>query len=256
MPEWGQLTFEEVGELARAGIVAVLPVGATEQHGPHLGTGTDAVLAELVVSAAVAETGDLALPVLTYGCSLGHTERWPGTLSLSAATLTAMVIDIGKWLHASGFRKLVMVNSHATNGPPCQSALLELRHQRPELRMRFVSLFDITTEANQGYMRDADDPHANDAETSMLLHIAPNLVRMDRVVDEEDRTRGRVLQYAMPQVTDTGVVGRPSEATAEKGEQLFGAIVRGLVDLLCKARTEEDPLREARVEEDPLSAQS
>ena len=255
MPEWGELTFEEVGELARAGTVAVLPVGATEQHGPHLGTGTDAVLAEQVVSAAVGETGDLALPVLAYGCSLGHTERWPGTLSLSAATLTAMVIDIGKWLHASGFRKLVMVNSHATNGPPCQSALLELRHQRPQLRMRFVSLFDITTEANRGYMRDADDPHANDAETSMLLHVAPNLVRMDRVVDEEDRTPGRVLQYAMPQVTDSGVVGRPSEATAEKGEQLFGAIVQGLVDLLRKARAEEDPLRKARVEEDPLSAQ-
>src|SRR3984957_2968447 len=240
MPEWGQLTFEEVGELARAGIVAVLPVGATEQHGPHLGTGTDAVLAEHAVRAAVNQTGDLALPVLAYGCSLGHTERWPGTLSLSAATLTAMVIDIGKWLHASGFRKLVMVNSHATNGPPCQSALLELRHQRPELRMRFVSLFDITPEANRGDMREGDDRHANEAETSMLLHVAPDLVRMDRGGVEEERTRGRVLQYAMPQVTDSGVVGRPSEATAEKGEQLFGAIVRGLVHLLRKARAEGD----------------
>jgi creatinine amidohydrolase len=242
MPEWGELTYEEVGELAGAGVVTVLPVGATEQHGPHLGTGTDAVLAEQAVRAAVDRTGDLALPVLAYGCSLGHTDKWPGTLSLSAATLTATVIDIGKWLHASGFRKLVMVNSHATNGPPCQSALLELRHQRPELRMRFVSLFDITPVPDQGYWRDADDPHANDAETSMLLHVAPNLVKMDRVVDEEDRTPGRVLQYAMPQVTDSGVVGRPSEATAAKGEQLFGAIVDGLVDLLRKARAEEDPL--------------
>ena len=152
MPEWGELTFEEVGELARARVVAVLPVGATEQHGPHLGTGTDVVLAEQAVRAAVNQTRDLALPVLSYGCSLGHTDKWPGTLSLSAATLTAMVIDIGKWLHASGFRKLVMVNSHATNGPPCQSALLELRHQRPELRMRFVSLFDITPVPDRGYL--------------------------------------------------------------------------------------------------------
>ena len=76
----------------------------------------------------------------------------------------------------------------------------------------------------------------------MLLHVAPSLVKMDRVVDEEDRTLGRVLQYAMPQVTGSGVVGRPSEATAEKGEQLFEAIVDGLVDLLRKARAEEDPL--------------
>jgi len=242
MPEWGELTFEEVGELARAGVVAVLPVGATEQHGPHLGTGADAVLAQQAVRAAVNQTGDLALPVLSYGCSLGHTDKWPGTLSLSATTLTAMVIDIGKWLHASGFRKLVMVNSHATNGPPCQSALLELRHRRPALRMRFVSLFDVTPEANRGYMRDADDPHANEAETSMLLHVAPDLVRMDRVVDEEDLTPGRVLQYAMPQVTDSGVVGRPSEATADNGEQLFRAVVDGVAELLRKARAEQDPL--------------
>ena len=242
MPEWGELTFEEVGELARAGVVSVLPVGATEQHGPHLGTGTDAVLAEQAVRAAVEQTGDLALPVLSYGCSVGHTDKWPGTLSLSATTLTAVVMDIGEWLHASGFRKLVMVNSHATNGPPCQSALLELRHRQPELRMRFVSLFDITPEATQGYMRDADDPHANDAETSMLLHVAPDIVHMDRVVDEEDLTPGRVLQYAMPQVTDSGVVGRPSQATAAKGEQLFTTVVDGVVDLLRKARAEEDPL--------------
>lgn len=245
MPEWGELTFEEVGGLARAGVVAVLPVGATEQHGPHLGTGTDAVLAEQAVRAAVHQTGDLAMPVLSYGCSLGHTDKWPGTLSLSATTLTAMVIDIGKWLHASGFQKLVMVNSHATNGPPCQSALLELRHQRPKLRMRFVSLFDVTSEANRGYMRDADDPHANEAETSMLLHVAPSLVHMDRAVDEEDLTPGRVLQYAMPQVTESGVVGQPSTATAEKGEQLFGAVVDGLVDLLRRARAEGDPLAPA-----------
>ena len=242
MPEWANLSYEEVGELARAGVVAVLPVGATEQHGPQLCTGTDSVLAAAAVRAAVAETGDLALPVLSYGCSLGHTDKWPGTLSLSARTLTAMVIDIVHWLHASGFRKLVMVNSHATNGPPCQSALLELRHQRPELRMRFVSLFDVTPQAAEGYTADADDPHANEAETSMLLYLNPDLVRMDRVVDEEDRTLGRLLQYAMPQVTDSGVVGRPSESSASRGERLFTTVVDGLIDLLRRARSETDPL--------------
>ena len=245
MPEWANLSYEDVGELARAGVVAVLPVGATEQHGPHLCTGTDSVLAAAVVTAAVAETGDLALPVLAYGCSLGHTDKWPGTLSLSAPTLTAMVIDIGRWLHASGFRKLVMVNSHATNGPPCQSALLELRHHRPELRMRFVSLFDLTPQAAEGYTADADDPHANEAETSMLLHLNPELVHMDRVVDEEDRTLGRVLQYAMPQVTGSGVVGRPSESSASRGERLLTTLVDGLVDLLRRARAEQDPLPDA-----------
>ena len=214
MPQWADLTYEEIGEFAQRRVVVVLPVGATEQHGPHLGTGTDTVLAEAAATAAAGQTGDLVLPALAYGCSLGHTDRWPGTVSLSATTLTAMVMDLGAWVHASGFRKLVMVNSHATNGPPCQSALLELRHRLPDLRLRFVSLFDVTPQATQGYLADAEDPHANEAETSMLLHVAPAIVHMDRAVDEEDRTVGRVMQYAMPPVTVSGVVGRPSESTA------------------------------------------
>ncbi len=242
MPHWSKLTLDEVGALAERGVVAVLPVGATEQHGPHLATGTDAVLAHAAVDAAVQSTGDVALPVLSYGCSLGHTERWPGTLSLSPVTMTNVVVDIGRWVYRSGFRKLVMVNSHATNGPPCQSAILQLRHELPQLRMRFVSLFDVSPEAAAGYFADAPDPHANEAETALLLHVASELVHFDRAVDEQDRTIGRVLQYAMPQVTVSGVVGRPSTATAGGGERLFRAVVDGLIDLLQRARTEYDPL--------------
>ncbi|MET0456542.1 MAG: creatininase family protein [Mycobacterium sp.] len=242
MPVWSDLTRDEVGAVARSGVVAVLPVGAVEQHGPHLATGTDAVLAENAAKAAIERTGDVVLPALAYGCSLGHTERWPGTLSLSVATLTAVVTDIGRWVHASGFHKLIVVNSHATNGPPCQSALLTLRYEVPSLRTRFVSLYDITAQANAGYLADADDPHANDAETSMLLHLTPDLVHPDRAVDEADRMVGRVLTYPMPEVTRSGVVGRPSEANAVTGKALFDAIVDGITDLLIRARAETDPL--------------
>jgi creatinine amidohydrolase len=108
--------------------------------------------------------------------------------------------------------------------------------------MRFVSLFDVSPQAVQGYLSDAEDPHANEAETSMLLHVAPALVHMDRAVDEEDRTVGRVMQYAMPPVTVSGVVGRPSRATEAGGERLFGTVVDGLVELLRRARAESDPL--------------
>lgn len=241
MSVWSDLTRDEVGAVARSGAVAVLPVGAVEQHGPHLATGTDAVLADHAARAAVERTGDVVLPVLAYGCSLGHTEHWPGTVSLSVATLTAMVSDIGRWVHASGFHKLIVVNSHATNGPPCQSALLTLRYELPALRTRFVSLYDITTHAAAGYLADADDPHANDAETSMMLHLTPELVHGDRAVDEVDRSIGRVLTYSMPAVTRSGVVGRPTEASAVTGKALFESIVEGITDLLVRARAETDP---------------
>jgi creatinine amidohydrolase len=233
--------MDEVGEAAAAGALAVLPVGATEQHGPHLAAGTDTLLADHVAAAAAESTGDVVLPALPYGCSLGHTDRWPGTLSLHPATMTAVVVEVGRWAYASGFRKLVMVNGHATNGPPCQSAILQLRHELPDLRPRFVSIFDLTPEIAARYTEDAPDFHANEAETSMLLHLAASHVRPDRLVDEPDRTVGRVLTYPMPAVTRSGVVGTPSAASAERGAKLVSQLVAALADLLVQARAERDP---------------
>ena len=233
--------MDAIGEAAAAGAVAVLPVGATEQHGAHLPTGTDTLLATHVAQAAAERTGDVVLPPLSYGCSLGHTDRWPGTLSLHPATMTGVVVEVGRWVHGSGFRKLVIVNGHATNGPPCQSAILQLRHELPDLRPRFVSIFDLTPEIAERYTEDAPDFHANEAETSMLLHLAEREVRLDRAVDEPDRTVDRVLSYPMPAVTASGVVGTPSTASAERGEQLVGRLIEALADLLERARAERDP---------------
>jgi creatinine amidohydrolase len=233
--------MDEIGAAAAAGAVAVLPVGATEQHGAHLATGTDTLLADHVATAAAEQTGDVVLPALPYGCSLGHTDRWPGTLSLHPATMTRVVTEVGRWAHASGFRKLVIVNGHATNGPPCQSAILQLRHELPDLRPRFVSIFDLTPEIAARYTEDAPDFHANEAETSMLLHLDASQVRPDRIVDEPDRSVGRVLSYAMPAVTGSGVVGTPSAASSERGAALVEQLVRALADLLRRARAERDP---------------
>lgn len=240
-PRWAGRTLDEVGEAAARGAVAVLPVGATEQHGSHLATGTDTFFADRVAVDAARQTGDLVLPALAYGCSLGHTSQWPGTISLHPQTLTNVVVEVGRWVHASGFRKLVMVNGHATNGPPCESALLQLRYELPELRLRFVSLFDLSPEIAARYAEDAPDFHANEAETSLMLHLEPEHVRMDRAVDEPDRTVGRVLQYPPPLTTRSGVVGAPTTATEERGRALHALLVETLADLLARARDETDP---------------
>jgi creatinine amidohydrolase len=233
--------MDAIGEAAAGGAVAVLPVGATEQHGSHLPTGTDTLLAAHVAEVAAEQTQDVVLPPLAYGCSLGHTDRWPGTLSLHPTTMTAAVVEIGRWVHASGFRKLVIVNGHATNGPPCQSAILQLRHELPDLRPRFVSIFDLTPAIAERYTEDAPDFHANEAETSMLLHLADSLVQLDRAVDEADRTVDRVLSYPMPAVTASGVVGTPSTASAARGADLLEQLVEALAGLLRRAREERDP---------------
>lgn len=236
--DWSSLTADEVGVAAADGCVAVLPVGATEQHGPHLATGTDWLLAEHCARRASAVTGDVVLPPLAYGCSLGHTDRWPGTLSLSVATLIATIEDIGRWVVASGFRRLVLVNAHGTNAAPCQAALQQLRYDLPELLALFVSLHQLTPEITARYLVDGEDIHANVTETSLVLSVWPELVKPERAVDEVDRTIGRVFPYAMPAVTASGVVGAPTRASAEIGRETESLVVEALVALLTKARTE------------------
>ena len=96
---WEWLTWEEVGALRRTGMdMAILPVGSTEQHGPHLSLNVDTVSADAVARAVSGLTGVPVLPALPYGAAWGHTSKWPGTLSLSPATVTSTVVEIGEWL--------------------------------------------------------------------------------------------------------------------------------------------------------------
>jgi creatinine amidohydrolase len=240
-PQWSALSAQSLGEAASAGSIALLPVGATEQHGPHLATGTDTLLAERIALEAARRTGDIVLPALPYGCSLGHTARWPGTLSLHPTTMIAALVEIGRWVHGSGFRKFVIVNGHATNGPPCQSALLQLRHELPDLRPAFFSIFALSGPLTARYAADAPDFHANEAETSMVMHLEPEQVLGGAIVDEPDRSEGRLLLYPMPAMTSSGVVGAPSTARSDRGAELFEGLVQALAEKLTRARSEQDP---------------
>jgi creatinine amidohydrolase len=132
-----------------------------------------------------------------------------------------------------------VINAHATNGPPCQSALLQLRYELRDLMVRFVSVFDLTPEIAARYRSDAEDFHANEAETSLVLHVAADQVRMERAIDEADRTIGRVWQYPMPAVSRSGVVGSPSRARAESGAALLELVAAELAELLGRARGEQ-----------------
>jgi creatinine amidohydrolase len=240
-PSWSALTSEAIGSAAEAGSVAVLPVGATEQHGPHLPTGTDSLLAERIAIEAARRSDSIVLPTLPYGCSLGHTAHWPGTVSLHPATLIAVVVEVGRWVHASGFRKLLIVNGHATNGPPCQSALLQLRHELPDLRPAFVSIFELSQPLAARYAADAPDFHANEAETSLLMHLEPDVVLTEAIVDEPDRSTDRLLLYPMPAMTVSGVVGAPTGAAPDRGAELFELLVEALAERLVRIRAEQDP---------------
>lgn len=242
MPRWDLMTSDEIGaHIASGRDLAVIPVGATEQHGPHLATGCDTISAATLAELAAARADVLVLPALPYGCSLGHTDKWPGTLSLHPMTLTTVAIELGRWAVANGLTKLLFLSGHGTNDAPLKSAILQLRYEFPSARFATMGLWDISPRVGALYFRDGEDIHANRGETSILLHARPEMVRMEHAHDVADVTPGTRFSYAMPATTPTGVVGAPTEASAEDGAMMVEIIVADLADWLTGALAEDWP---------------
>jgi creatinine amidohydrolase len=240
---WDLLTASEIGAIVAGGMdMAVLPVGATEQHGPHLATGCDTISPEEIAWRISERTGIVVLPSLAYGISLGHRDRWPGTLSLHPQTFMQVIVEIGRWVVASGFTKFVMLNGNGPNQPGLECARIQLRYEFPECRFRVLSLFDCSPRVRDYYFADAADIHANRGETALLLHVRPDGVRLDQAIDEEDVTPGKFFSYDMPRTTASGVVGRPTLASAAEGAKLSDMLVEDLGALLQAALAEEWPV--------------
>lgn len=243
MTAWTKLTGPELGELVASGrSLAVFPIGATEQHGPHLATGTDTLLSEWICRKACRRRNLPMLPALPFGCSLGHTNAWPGTLSLTPNTLANVIYEVASWaIVTTKIDRLLFISGHATNGPSIESALLRLRYEFPAVRFATRGLWDISEAALKIYRSDGLDIHANLAETSMVLAIEPHRVSMEKAQDVEDASAGLIWRYAMPAMTSTGVVGHPSKASAALGRQMLDRIVDDLVELLVQAEREAWP---------------
>lgn len=240
---WEWLTWEEVGALRHSGMnMAILPVGSTEQHGPHLSLNVDTLSAETVAHGVSARTGVPVLPTLPYGAAWGHTSKWPGTLSLSPATVTQTVVEIGEWLsEASGFTRLLLLNGHMTNFAPLRAALETLRFRRLEMRIALRGLWEISPRVASLYTADADDWHANAAETSLMLARYPQGVRSERIADDPDRTGNLFFSYPVSRTSENGATGRPTLATASQGETLLAWAIEDLSALVRAALIEEPP---------------
>jgi creatinine amidohydrolase len=224
--------------------MAILPVGSTEQHGPHLGLEVDTASATMVAHAVSAATRVPVLPALAYGCSLGHSRRWPGTLALSPKTLIDLVVDIGGWAIEAGFRRLLLLNGHVTNFAPLRCALEVLRSRHDQAMVAVLNLHEISPRIAEVYSADAADWHANAAETALMLARAPHLVRRDRIAgaDDPDRTAGLLFSHPVNRTSENGVTGAPSRARAEDGERLYRWLVEDLGVRVRAALAEAPPL--------------
>ncbi len=245
---WHQMTWEEIGQLTESGMdAALLPIGATEQHGPHLGCGMDSEIAERL-SQQVSENTQIALlPTLPYGCSIGHSQRWPGTIALQPKTLIDVVKEIGDWVHASGFKRLFILNSHVSNFAPLRCALEMLRAEHDGFMVAIINSATVSERVKERHFEDAFDWHANEAETSLMMAVAPDLVREDRLLDSDDpdRTEACVFSHPVNRTSLNGVTGHPSLATVEKGQMLFDWMVEDLSNLVIKGLQETSPLEES-----------
>jgi creatinine amidohydrolase len=243
--QWAERTWDELpGDLRAAHGAAILPVGATEQHGPHLGTGMDTALAHKLCRAAGERLCVPVLPAIPYGCSLGHSQRWPGTISLQPITLITIVKEIGDWAYVSGVRRLFIVNSHVTNAAPLRCALEMLRAAHDDMMVCLVNTALLSERVRQVNSADADDWHANAAETSLMLAVAPEITRTDKlaIADDPDRTQGLVFAHPVNRTSLNGVTGFPSGATATQGRDLFNWMVEDLCALVEKGKYETPPL--------------
>jgi creatinine amidohydrolase len=243
--EWSKTTWDEVPEkLKSANFSAILPIGATEQHGPHMGCGMDYVLADILCKAVAEETHVPMLPTMPYGCSIGHSQRWPGTIALQPITLINMIKDMGDWAYHSGVRRLFIVNTHVTNAAPLRCALEMLRASHDDMMIAIINTAHLSKRAKEFQHADGDDWHANDGETSLMIATAPEMVRIEKLkmADDPDRTEGLVFSHPVNRTSLNGVTGSPSLSSKEKGNKWFAWMVEDLSNLVRKGMQENPPL--------------
>jgi mycofactocin precursor peptide peptidase len=214
----------------------VIPVGSTEQHGPHLPLDTDTRIAVAVARrvaerlvAADRQSGWMLAPPIGYGAS-GEHESFPGTVSIGTSALRLLLVEFGRSA-ASWAKRLVFVNGHGGNVEAMAAAAALLRYEGREVAWCSCGVQNA-------------DAHAGHTETSVLLHISPDAVRPDQMVPGNRAPLAELLPAmrngGMAAVSDVGVLGDPTTATATEGERLFAEMVDGCVRRIARWKPDRD----------------
>lgn len=252
---WSDLTTLEFAQRQASGVaentVAVLPVAAIEQHGPHLPLSVDATLVDGLIAAALSHLPEsldvLFLPTQAVGKSNEHI-RFPGTLTLSAQTLIALWTEIGESVARAGVRKLLLLNSHGGQVSVMDIVARDLR-TRCNLIVYSTNWFDLPLGDEATGLFPPEEHrfgiHAGDIETSMMLALRPQHVDMSRARDFRSASQDRAASYPilgngrsarlgwqMQDYHPAGAAGNAARATADKGQKVVDAAARQLVLLL------------------------
>lgn len=254
---WADVSARDFALAQRSGLaaqtVAILPVGAVEQHGPHLPLKVDTALVEGVVDAALplmaADVPVLVLPTQAIGLSLEH-QDYAGTLSLSPATLLAVWTELGVCVARAGVKKLLIFNAHGGN---VSSMDIVARHLRMQcgLLVYHSSWFNLPQPAGVNEAFSAHEHrfgvHGGETETSMMLHLAPELVRMEHARHFASSSEVRARQFpilgngksaklgwAMQDYNPQGAAGNAAAADAQRGQALVQGAAASLAQLCAE----------------------
>jgi creatinine amidohydrolase len=234
-----EMTWPEISKLSRD-IPVVVPVAALEQHGHHMPVFTDSLLVSEVVRRVGAVMADrvLVAPLMWLGNSHHHMD-FQGTLSASPRVYLDLLNDLAENLIAHGFKRIVFVNGHGGNITPGKQAIFELRQRhrdRSDLLLLFVSYWDNAhPKTGRADLVQSQMGHACEWETSMMLRLAPHLVKDFSRAEPVSFSFGFEPAYRGWTTRDrtvTGHIGHPQAATAEKGEYLFATYATGVGKLL------------------------
>jgi creatinine amidohydrolase len=218
---WEELTWPEANQAAAAFRAVIIPVGAIEQHGPHLPLAVDTLLGTAVALGVSALTGVPVVPALCYGVSASHGD-FAGTISLRPETMISVVEDVIDSLYERGIRQFIMLNGHIWNNGALDVSAEKLRVRHRDARVRALGYVTMYPGAEiDGRVRYGRAlMHANYFETSVMLHLYPELVHMERATSHRDVDS--FWDYRMDQVSETGVWGQDvTEANAAHGRAEF-----------------------------------
>lgn len=243
---WGDYTTVEMEELLAREPVVLIPVGAYEQHGPHLAMNTDAVIADAVCRGIVerSETPCVTLPPVWVGISEHH-MRFAGSLTLRHTTMSALLFDIFESLHRSGINKALAINSHGGNMIPLNEALTRAGSTFSGTwalvtywNLIGKDIWDIRQSEYGGIS------HAGEMETALQLYLNDRNVRTDRIPPANNVKGGRFWSPEMfagntislykpyNELSEHGHIGDPGKATREMGETVYNLVVERAQELV------------------------
>jgi creatinine amidohydrolase len=239
---WATLKWPEITERLKIVDTAILPCGAIEQHGPHLPLDVDYFDADYLarkVAEACQHPKPFVLPSLPYGVSYHHSQ-FKGTVCVTNNALSALVYDIGMSLAHNGIKKLVILNGHGDNAPTLNYAAQMIN--RDAKIFVCVETGETSDVDLYGLIETRNDIHAGEIETSTSLAIRPELVDMAKAVDDTLDLENEYLDFTSDRgvswyvhtktLTNSGVMGNATLASAEKGQKMWEIMIRKLAEFV------------------------